>query len=199
MSRVITDGVPVPDDDPKPSVSAFEFLRQAKRQRAEQQKQAPELTVSGGWAVEPPEEKASKRGKLSWSDRFLMVFPLTIISVTLFLLIGGQPALDLIWIFPPTKWQKEELVRRQWLKEKNDIQDLVYAEYFEAIDKPYAEYAEYAEAVDKADAASDAVKKVELSIEGRIKTLEADCDQRYEELERGLKQKYPQFYKGAGK
>ena len=71
MSRVIYDGVPVPDE-PKASVSAAEFLAQAKAQVAEREQA---ITVAGYIAYE---EKAPKRSRLFTA----LVIGIIVIAIT---------------------------------------------------------------------------------------------------------------------
>jgi hypothetical protein len=208
MSRVIYDGVPVPDE-PKASVTAVEFLAQAKAERAARYtyEKIPgacfykddHAMIAASIPIEH-EERPSKPRISKFVECLYFVPPLAIISAILFLLIGGQPAWEMI--FPPSA---QVVARRQWKKEFKDLPRLFQqktAEISKATEKAEDAVRAAQEAVWEAEegpaeqmsAAMTIARQAEITAEARLARLKAWEQQVWHQLERDLEQKYPHDY-----
>ncbi len=107
---------------PEPSVSAAEFLAQAKAQAAgaeAQEEEEPPVTMCAAHYSDGPSRPQTSKLERFWLA-VASLFPLSIISAILFVVIGGQPALERIW--PPSA---EVVAQREWENERKELHKLV--------------------------------------------------------------------------
>jgi hypothetical protein len=120
-----------------------------------------------------------------------VIFSLTIAFAILFIVIGGQPAME--WIFPPSA---EHVAHRQWFKEHLDIPRRVNEDRecgLEAINeaRQVAIDAQLAVLLAGTTEIADA-REAQVMADEHLATLEAWYWQLYHHLGRELAEKYPQ-------